>query len=229
MKPLFTNTKAEIVRINNQLNLFLKIVRFTTLIYFVAFYGVNVYLNYSRLPFFIVYIVFLTLAIISLIVEIVVSPDKDGDRLEKQVVKEKKRSINLVISLIKIITALASIAITGFILFYYHGGDLELVLFILSIVIFFTSVFSTIVMETFRKDFDMLRLSIISDIESSKRLSILFAHDEDTRFSEKEEKILARIKEAGEDYLKENPKQSGIKTIAKVLFKKKKQDGTDDQ
>lgn len=228
MKPLFTNTKAEIVRINNQLNLFLRIVRFTTLIYFIAFYGVNVYLNYSRLPFFIVYIVFLTLAIISLIVEIVVSPDKDGDRLERQVVKEKKRSINLVISLIKIITALASIAITGFILFYYHGGDLELVLFILSIVIFFTSVFSTIVMETFRNDFDMLRLSIISDIESSKRLSILFAHDEDTRFSEKEEKILARIKEAGEDYLKENPKQSGIKTIAKVLFKKKKQDGTDD-
>lgn len=224
MKPLFTNTKAEIVRINNQLNLFLRIVRFTTLIYFVAFYGVNVYLNYSRLPFFIVYIVFLTLAIISLIVEIVVSPDKDGDRLERQVVKEKKRSINLVISLIKIITALASIAITGFILFYYHGGDLELVLFILSIVIFFTSVFSTIVMETFRNDFDMLRLSIISDIESSKRLSILFAHDEDIRFSEKEEKILARIKEAGEDYLKENPKQSGIKTIAKVLFKKKKEE-----
>lgn len=224
MKPLFTNTKAEIVRINDQLNLFLKIVRYFTLIYFIAFYGVNVYLNYSRLPFFIVYIVFLTLAVASLIVEIAIRPKKDGDRVERQVTREKKRSINLVISLIKIITALASIAITGFILFYYNGGELELVLFILSIVIFLSSVFTTIMMETFRNDFDMLRLSVISDIESSKRLSILFAHDEDTRFSEREEKILSRIKEAGEDYLKENPKQSGIKTIAKVLFKKKKQD-----
>lgn len=195
----FVNTRASIEAIHKQLTLLRNVLSFFAQILFIGYYIYLIVINVNHLAFLVTYICLLFLSLLALFVSVLFIFNKGQTRYEKRLNKEKQRIINYALILIRVALKVAVITISGIQLVISAPSDMQIITFTLSIVVLIFYIGFYLIIYIINKDIDILRLSIESDINSSKILSKLMGSEKE--YTEQETSIITSIKERAKGFL----------------------------
>lgn len=195
----FVNTRSSIERIHKQLRLLGLSISLSTQVLFIGYYAYLIYINVFKTAFLVTYISLLVLSLFVLFVDLFFIFNKGRSRLEKRLNLEKKRRWKYVFLVLRIILKLAVIIISGIELMSYPASDMQIITLTLSIVLFIFYIAFNSLIFIINKDIDLIRLSIESDISSSKILSKLTK--EEKVYTEQEHHLIDDIKDKARDFL----------------------------
>lgn len=202
----FINTRTSIDHIHKQLQTLLRIISLSTQVLFIGYYVYLIVINVEMIGFLVIYAAMLALSLVALVFEIYYIEKKGETRLDKRLSVEKKRKSANILLGIRVLLKIAAIALSGIELVKYAASEMQIITFTLSIVLlFFYLAFSSIIYVV-NKDIDLIRLSIESDINSSKMLTKLLK-SEKKEYTEQELQILSEIDNRSKEFLEiENAK-----------------------
>ena len=100
----------------------------------------------------------------------------------------------MIFSSVRILLKVAVIILSGIELVRYPAGEMQVITFTLSIVLLTFYLVSNLLIFFVNKDLDLIRLSIESDIASSKVLTKLFKRDK-KEYTNQEQRMLDSIQE----------------------------------
>lgn len=195
----FVNTRASIEAIHKQLTLLRNVLSFFAQALFIGYYIYLIVINVNHVAFLVTYICLLFLSLLALFVSVLFVFNKGQTRYEKRLNKEKRRIINYVLILIRVALKVAVITISGIQLAISTPSDMQIITFTLSIVVLIFYIGFYLIIYIINKDIDILRLSIESDINSSKILSKLMGSEKE--YTEQETSIITSIKERAKGFL----------------------------
>ena len=202
---LFVNTRSTLVEIKKQVTLLARVVSFTAQILFIGYYIYLIVISRGNTPFFVTYLCLLAVAIISLIMQAIFLCSKPETRLEKRKHKETKRMINNILIVTRIIIKISAITLSGIELAKYPASDMQLAMFVISIMVFILYVIINAITYLVSKDIDMIRLSIESDTSESKILSHFVKNEKE--YTEQEQQMIDKIKNKAASFLNKNKRK----------------------
>lgn len=217
----FINTRTSIDHIHKQLQTLLRIISLSTQVLFIGYYVYLIVINLEMIGFLVIYAAMLALSLVSLVFEIYYIEKKGETRLDKRISVEKKRKSANILLGIRVLLKIAAIALSGIELVKYAASEMQIITFTLSIVLlFFYLAFSSIIYVV-NKDIDLIRLSIESDVNSSKMLTKLLK-SEKKEYTEQELQILSEIDNRSKEFLEiENAKNQSAELKKKKSWLKK--------
>ena len=217
----FVNTRTSIDHIHKQLQTLLRIISLSTQVLFIGYYVYLIVINLEMIGFLVIYAAMLALSLVSLIFEIYYIEKKGETRLDKRLSVEKKRKSANILLGIRVLLKIAAIALSGIELVKYAASEMQIITFTLSIVLLFFYLAFSLIIYVINKDIDLIRLSIESDVNSSKMLTKLLK-SEKKEYTEQELQILSEIDNRSKEFLEiENAKnQSAELKKKKSWFKK---------
>ena len=217
----FVNTRTSIDHIHKQLQTLLRIISLSTQVLFIGYYVYLIVINLEMIGFLVIYAAMLALSLVSLVFEIYYIEKKGQTRLDKRISVEKKRKSANILLGIRVLLKIAAIALSGIELVKYAASEMQIITFTLSIVLLFFYLAFSLIIYVINKDIDLIRLSIESDVNSSKMLTKLLK-SEKKEYTEQELQILSEIDNRSKEFLEiENAKnQSAELKKKKSWFKK---------
>lgn len=227
----FVNTRTSVDHIHKQLQYLSRIISLSTQILFIGYYVYLIVINLEMIGFLVIYAAMLAISLVALFFEIYFINRKGQTRLEKRLSVEKKRKSANILLGIRVLLKIAAIALSGIELVKYAASKMQIITFTLSIVLLvFYLAFSSIIYIV-NKDIDLIRLSIESDINSSKMLTKLLK-SEKKEYTEQELQILSEIDGRSKEYLEiETAKNQNLEENKKKdwfkKFKKEKKESDD--
>lgn len=194
LNHFFINTRSTLEAIHKQLQCLSKIISFSTQSLFIGYYVYLLVININKNAFLIMYAFLLTLSILVLAFDIYFAFKKADTRLEIRLSVERKRRLEMIFSVVRILLKVAVIILSGIELVRYPAGEMQVITFTLSIVLLAFYLVSNLLIFFVNKDLDLIRLSIESDIASSKVLTKLFKRDK-KEYTNQEQRMLDSIQE----------------------------------
>lgn len=192
LNHFFINTRLTIEAIHKQLQCLSKIISFSTQSLFIGYYVYLLVININKNAFLIMYAFLLTLSILVLAFDIYFAFKKADTRLEIRLSVERKRRLEMIFSVVRILLKVAVIILSGIELVRYPAGEMQVITFTLSIVLLAFYLVSNLLIFFVNKDLDLIRISWESDIASSKLLSKLLKQDK-KEYTNQEQQILDKI------------------------------------
>lgn len=197
---LFINTRSTIDHVHKQLQLLARIVSLSTQILFIGYYVYLLVINITRVGFLVIYAALLSLSAITLIFDIYFMNNRGKTRLDKRLSIEKKRKATNILLGIRVLLKIAAIVLSGIEIFQFEATQMQLITFTLSIVLLlFYLIFNSLIF-IINKDIDLIRLSIDTDIASSKILAKLLNLGR-KEYTEQEKELIDEIEKRSEEYL----------------------------
>lgn len=194
LNHFFINTRLTIEAIHKQLQCLSKIISFSTQSLFIGYYVYLLVININKTAFLIMYAFLLTLSLLVLAFDIYFAFKRGDTRLEIRLSVERKRRLEMIFSVVRILLKVAVIILSGIELVRYPAGEMQVITFTLSIVLLTFYLVSNLLIFFVNKDLDLIRLSIESDIASSKVLTKLFKRDK-KEYTNQEQRMLDSIQE----------------------------------
>lgn len=194
LNHFFINTRLTIEAIHKQLQCLSKIISFSTQSLFIGYYVYLLVININKTAFLIMYAFLLTLSLLVLAFDIYFAFKRGDTRLEIRLSVERKRRLEMIFSSVRILLKVAVIILSGIELVRYPAGEMQVITFTLSIVLLTFYLVSNLLIFFVNKDLDLIRLSIESDIASSKVLTKLFKRDK-KEYTNQEQRMLDSIQE----------------------------------
>ncbi len=194
LNHFFINTRLTIEAIHKQLQCLSKIISFSTQSLFIGYYVYLLVININKNAFLIMYAFLLTLSILVLAFDIYFAFKKADTRLEIRLSVERKRRLEMIFSSVRILLKVAVIILSGVELVRYPAGEMQVITFTLSIVLFAFYLVSNLLIFFVHKDLDLIRLSVESDVANSKLLSKLLKQDK-KEYTNQEQRMLDSIQE----------------------------------
>ena len=217
----FVNTRTSIDHIHKQLQTLLRIISLSTQVLFIGYYVYLIVINMEMIGFLVIYAAMLALSLVSLIFEIYYIEKKGETRLDKRLSVEKKRKSANILLGIRVLLKIAAIALSGIELVKYAASEMQIITFTLSIVLLFFYLAFSLIIYVINKDIDLIRLSIESDVNSSKMLTKLLK-SEKKEYTEQELQILSEIDDRSKEFLEiENAKNQSAELKKKKSWLKK--------
>lgn len=211
LNHFFINTRLTIEAIHKQLQCLSKIISFFTQSLFIGYYIYLLVININKTVFLIMYAFLLTLSLLVLAFDIYFAFKKGDTRLEIRLSVERKRRLEMIFSAVRILLKVAVIILSGVELVRYPAGEMQVITFTLSIVLFAFYLVSNLLIFFVHKDLDLIRLSAESDVANSKLLSKLLKQDK-KEYTNQEQRMLDSIQERVNTHLgikKKNQKNDG--------------------
>lgn len=190
----FINTRLTVTAIHKQLQCLSKVISFSTKSLFIGYYVYLLVININKTAFLIMYTFLLTLSLLVLAFDIYFAFKKGDTRLEIRLSVERKRRLEMIFSAVRILLKVAVIILSGIELVRYPAGEMQVITFTLSIVLLAFYLVSNLLIFFVNKDLDLIRLSVESDIASSKVLTKLFKRDK-KEYTNQEQRMLDSIQE----------------------------------
>lgn len=190
----FINTRLTVAAIHKQLQCLSKVISFSTQSLFIGYYVYLLVININKTAFLIMYTFLLTLSLLVLAFDIYFAFKKGDTRLEIRLSVERKRRLEMIFSAVRILLKVAVIILSGIELVRYPAGEMQVITFTLSIVLLAFYLVSNLLIFFVNKDLDLIRLSVESDIASSKVLTKLFKRDK-KEYTNQEQRMLDSIQE----------------------------------
>lgn len=194
LNHFFINTRLTIEAIHKQLQCLSKIISFFTQSLFIGYYIYLLVININKTVFLIMYAFLLTLSLLVLAFDIYFAFKKGDTRLEIRLSVERKRRLEMIFSTVRILLKVAVIILSGVELVRYPAGEMQVITFTLSIVLFAFYLVSNLLIFFVHKDLDLIRLSAESDVANSKLLSKLLKQDK-KEYTNQEQRMLDSIQE----------------------------------
>lgn len=194
LNHFFINTRLTIEAIHKQLQCLSKIISFFTQSLFIGYYIYLLVININKTVFLIMYAFLLTLSLLVLAFDIYFAFKKGDTRLEIRLSVERKRRLEMIFSAVRILLKVAVIILSGVELVRYPAGEMQVITFTLSIVLFAFYLVSNLLIFFVHKDLDLIRLSAESDVANSKLLSKLLKQDK-KEYTNQEQRMLDSIQE----------------------------------
>lgn len=194
LNHFFINTRLTIEAIHKQLQCLSKIISFFTQSLFIGYYIYLLVININKTVFLIMYAFLLTLSLLVLAFDIYFAFKKGDTRLEIRLSVERKRRLEMIFSAVRILLKVAVIILSGIELVRYPAGEMQVITFTLSIVLFAFYLVSNLLIFFVHKDLDLIRLSAESDVANSKLLSKLLKQDK-KEYTNQEQRMLDSIQE----------------------------------
>ena len=213
LNHFFINTRLTIEAIHKQLQCLSKIISFFTQSLFIGYYIYLLVININKTVFLIMYAFLLTLSLLVLAFDIYFAFKKGDTRLEIRLSVERKRRLEMIFSAVRILLKVAVIILSGVELVRYPAGEMQVITFTLSIVLFAFYLVSNLLIFFVHKDLDLIRLSAESDVANSKLLSKLLKQDK-KEYTNQEQRMLDSIQERVNTHLgikKKNQKTTANK------------------
>lgn len=192
LNHFFINTRLTIEAIHKQLQCLSKIISFFTQSLFIGYYIYLLVININKTVFLIMYAFLLTLSLLVLAFDIYFAFKKGDTRLEIRLSVERKRRLEMIFSVVRILLKVAVIILSGIELVRYPAGEMQVITFTLSIVLLAFYLVSNLLIFFVNKDLDLIRISWESDVTSSKLLSKLLKQDK-KEYTNQEQQILDKI------------------------------------
>lgn len=210
LNHFFINTRLTIEAIHKQLQCLSKIISFSTQSLFIGYYVYLLVININKTVFLIMYAFLLTLSLLVLAFDIYFAFKKGDTRLEIRLSVERKRRLEMIFSAVRILLKVAVIILSGIELVRYPAGEMQVITFTLSIVLFAFYLVSNLLIFFVHKDLDLIRLSVESDVANSRLLSKLLKQDK-KEYTNQEQRMLDSIQERVKIRLgnKKNQKNDG--------------------
>lgn len=194
LNHFFINTRLTIEAIHKQLQCLSKVISFSTQSLFIGYYVYLLVININKTAFLIMYTFLLTLSLLVLAFDIYFAFKKGDTRLEIRLSVERKRRLEMIFSAVRILLKVAVIILSGVELVRYPAGEMQVITFTLSIVLFAFYLVSNLLIFFVHKDLDLIRLSAESDVANSKLLSKLLKQDK-KEYTNQEQRMLDSIQE----------------------------------
>ncbi len=194
LNHFFINTRLTIEAIHKQLQCLSKIISFSTQSLFIGYYVYLLVININKTAFLIMYAFLLTLSLLVLAFDIYFAFKRGDTRLEIRLSVERKRRLEMIFSSVRILLKVAVIILSGVELVRYPAGEMQVITFTLSIVLFAFYLVSNLLIFFVHKDLDLIRLSVESDVANSKLLSKLLKQDK-KEYTNQEQRMLDSIQE----------------------------------
>lgn len=194
LNHFFINTRLTIEAIHKQLQCLSKIISFFTQSLFIGYYIYLLVININKTVFLIMYAFLLTLSLLVLAFDIYFAFKKGDTRLEIRLSVERKRRLEMIFSAVRILLKVAVIILSGVELVRYPAGEMQVITFTLSIVLFAFYLVSNLLIFFVHKDLDLIRLSAESNVANSKLLSKLLKQDK-KEYTNQEQRMLDSIQE----------------------------------
>lgn len=194
LNHFFINTRLTIEAIHKQLQCLSKIISFSTQSLFIGYYVYLLVININKTAFLIMYAFLLTLSLLVLAFDIYFAFKRGDTRLEIRLSVERKRRLEMIFSSVRILLKVAVIILSGVELVRYPAGEMQVITFTLSIVLFAFYLVSNLLIFFVHKDLDLIRLSVESDVANSKFLSKLLKQDK-KEYTNQEQRMLDSIQE----------------------------------
>lgn len=188
------NTRLTLKAIHKQLQCLSRIISFFTQSLFIGYYIYLLVININKIVFLIMYAFLLTLSLLVLAFDIYFAFKKGDTRLEIRLSVERKRRLEMIFSAVRILLKVAAIILSGIELVRYPAGEMQVITFTLSIVLFAFYLVSNLLIFFVHKDLDLIRLSAESDVANSKLLSKLLKQDK-KEYTNQEQRMLDSIQE----------------------------------
>lgn len=210
LNHFFINTRLTIEAIHKQLQCLSKIISFSTQSLFIGYYVYLLVININKTAFLIMYAFLLTLSLLVLAFDIYFAFKRGDTRLEIRLSVERKRRLEMIFSSVRILLKVAVIILSGVELVRYPAGEMQVITFTLSIVLFAFYLVSNLLIFFVHKDLDLIRLSVESDVANSRLLSKLLKQDK-KEYTNQEQRILDTIQDRVKIRLgnKKNQKNDG--------------------
>ena len=190
----FINTRLTLETIHKQLQCLSKMISFSTQSLFIGYYVYLLVININKTAFLITYTFLLTLSLLVLAFDIYFTFKKGDTRLEIRLSVERKRRLEMIFSAVRILLKVAVIILSGIELVRYPVGEMQVITFTLSIVLLAFYLVSNLLIFFVNKDLDLIRLSLESDVASSKILTKLLKQDK-KEYTNQEQQMLDSIQE----------------------------------
>ena len=194
LNHFFINTRLTIEAIHKQLQCLSTIISFFTQSLFIGYYIYLLVININKTVFLIMYAFLLTLSLLVLAFDIYFAYKKGDTRLEIRLSVERKRRLEMIFSAVRILLKVAVIILSGVELVRYPAGEMQVITFTLSIVLFAFYLVSNLLIFFVHKDLDLIRLSAERDVANSKLLSKLLKQDK-KEYTNQEQRMLDSIQE----------------------------------
>lgn len=194
LNHFFINTRSTLEAIHKQLQCLSKIISFSTQSLFIGYYVYLLVINLNKTAFLIMYAFLLILSLLVLAFDIYFAFKKGDTRLEIRLSVERKRRLEMIFSVVRILLKVAVIILSGIELVRYPAGEMQVITFTLTIVLLAFYLVSNLLIFFVNKDIDLIRLSVESDVANIKVLSKLLKQDK-KEYTNQEQQILDKIQE----------------------------------